>query len=194
VTEPLALIAIMRYLESKGKNNMLICSQDNPGVAFEEAVLVALTKLLCNGAKLTTIFRFAPPIPAWAHCSAQIVTRNSSGDFVDFDIITEQPVIPSAGVAFQAEKPEDVKTWLESGQTGWCLPGHFMGPDLLARIRLNTGEFILLAIQAKCNPEKGGSLQASTVVEAIESLYPEDWFSGTVCRYLLYDFSADIVR
>jgi hypothetical protein len=196
VTEPLALIVIMHYLESEGKTlhyNMLIRSQDNPGAAFEEAVLVALTKLLRNGIKLTTIFRFAHPIPPWAHCSAQIVTRNSSGDFVDFDIVTEQPVIPSAGVAFRAEEPEDVKAWLENGQTGWCLPGHSMGPDLLARIRLSTGKFILLAIQAKCNPGKRGALKTRTAVEAIESLCPEDWFSGTVCRYLLCDFSTDIV-
>jgi hypothetical protein len=143
---------------------------------------------------MTTIFRFEHPIPPWAHCSAQIVTRNSSGDFVDFDIITEQSVSPSASVAFHAEKPEDVEAWLESGQTGWCIPGPLMGPDLIARIRLSTGEFILLVIQAKCHTSKRGTLTPDTAAKAIRSLHPDNLFAGTVCRHLLYDFSTNFVH
>jgi hypothetical protein len=196
MTEPLVLVAIMHYLESEGKTlgyNILLRAQDNEGVAFKEAVLWALTKLLGNGTRMEDLFRFEYRMPAWEDCSARIVTRNPSGDFVDFDIITEGPVLSSAGLAYHAKEPEDVKTWLESGQTGWCLPGPLMGPDLLARIRLSTGEFVLLVIQAKYYSGEPAAHEPEAAAKVIRSLRPDNWFAGTVCRYLLCDFSADIV-
>jgi hypothetical protein len=197
VEEPLALVSIMRYFESRHltlDGNIRARLQDNQGTAFEEAALLAITKLLRDGEELRNIFQFHERTPSWARCAGQIVTRTSSGDYKPFDIIDDKPVLPSTGVAFYAEYPEDVKWWLESGETGWCVPGNRMGPDLMTWLRLSNGRLLLLVIQAKCHLAGNiDTLRASATAQAIRSLIPSGFFASLVCKPFLFSELALIL-
>jgi len=188
VEEPLALVSIVRYFESRHltlSGNIRKRLQDDKGTAFEELVLLAVTKLLRDGQRLKDVFKFHNQTPSWARCTAQIVTRTSSGDFEEFDIVDGRPLLPSRGVAFYAKGPDDVKRWLESGQTGWCLPGTLMGPDLMAWLRLSNGKALLLVIQAKCHfTGNKDTLSAENTADAIQSLIPSTFFASLVSRCL----------
>jgi hypothetical protein len=66
VEEPLALVSIMRYFERNGRTlymNMATRSKDDRGTVFEEAVLLAMTKLLQNRRRLGDILDFHGPLP-----------------------------------------------------------------------------------------------------------------------------------
>ena len=128
VEEPLALISIMRYFESnfhRLEASVRDRLQDNKWTEFEEAVLLVLTRLLQNERRLGNIFQFHGESPPWAHCTAQIVARKSSGDYEAFAI--DRPFIPTATFAFSASTPQDVEHWLQSGEAGWCIPGSSWG-------------------------------------------------------------------
>ncbi|PVF96380.1 hypothetical protein CPB86DRAFT_874942 [Serendipita vermifera] len=183
IVEPLAIISIIRYFESKGRTitrNILQSLQDNKGTAFEEAVLWAMTRLLRGQYRLTDILEFKGPAPDWASCTAQIVAR-SSNQFVDFDIITQQLDWSGNSIAIRAITVDQVTSWLKTGEAGWCLPGPLMGPDLMARVRLDNGKIILLVIQAKCH--MAGNVQttaAQVSTSAIESLISKTWYHSIV--------------
>jgi hypothetical protein len=189
VEEPLALVSIVRYFESQHltlSGNIRKRLQNDKGTAFEELVLLAITKLLRDGRRLKDVFQFHNQTPGWACCTARVVTRTSSGDFKDFDIVDgRQPLLPSHGVAVYAKGPDDVKRWLESGQAGWCLPGTLMGPDLMAWLRLSNGKALLLVIQAKCYfTGNKDTVSAEVTAKAIQSLIPRNFFASLVCRWL----------
>ncbi|CAG8615906.1 3695_t:CDS:2, partial [Acaulospora colombiana] len=187
IIEPLAIISLIRHFESKGKTltgNILANLQVNKGTAFEEVILWAMTRLLQNRIKLKDILEFKGPVPEWAHCTAQIISGSPNG-FVDFDIINEQPVSPGTGTAFYGDGVEWVKFWLEEGEAGWCLPDRYMGPDLMARVRLSNGEIMLLVIQVKCRRSGNVKTLAGDVTgDAIQSLIPHRWYCSTVCKTL----------
>lgn len=182
--EPLPLISIIRYFGSHRRtldHTLHKQFQDNQGVGFEETVLLAISKLLRNGKPLSEIFEFHPSTPGWAHSTAKIVTRTSSGDFVQFDLPDGESIAPSTGVAFHAETLDEVKNWLESGDTGWCIPGNLMGPDLMTWLRLSDGKLLLLVIQAKCYFSGNvDTLKAEDTAKALRSLIPDNFFAATV--------------
>jgi hypothetical protein len=188
VDEPLALVSILRYFE----NNDLTLSrkirgsiQEEKGKAFEELLLVAITKLLRNPQPLNDCVQFHPPVPDWALYTAQIVARNSSGGFEPFDIVDDKPSVPSHRIACRAESVGDVKRWLESGEAGWCIPGNLMGPDLMTRVRLSDGKVLLLVVQAKCFfSGNQHTVTAETTAKAIRSLIPDNFFASLVRRQL----------
>lgn len=189
VEEPLALMSILRYFEKEG------CTPDdfirdrmqvNKGLAFEEAVLLACTRLFRRGARLDQVFRFHGKTPRWARQSASIVTRANGDTLKDFDIPNGDPVVPSNGIAFIAHDPEDVKKWIKSMHTGWCLPGWCLpgqnaGPDLMAWLRLDDGRLLLLLFQAKCYLTGNlDTVPATVTAKAIRSLIPNELFSCLV--------------
>lgn len=188
IEEPLALVSIMRYLEKQGLTvggNIWSRFQADKGTAFEELVLLAVTKLLQDGMRLNDVFQFHSSTPDWAYRTAQVVARNSGGSFERFDIISGQPWSPPHGIAFHAKRRKDVKQWLESGQNGWCLPGTFMGPDLMVRLRLSDTKVVLLAIQAKCHfTGNKETVAANVTADAIQSLIPHNFFASQVRRQL----------
>ena len=143
VEEPLALIGILRYLEDNFHtlegNVTTTLRSDNQGLALEQAVLLALTKLLQNQGALKEIFAFHGQSPLWADQSAQIVACNSSGKFEAFSIVT--PTTPSSIVAFSAKTPDDVTHWLKSSDKGWCIPCSAMGPDLSPEFGSTMGRY-----------------------------------------------------
>ncbi|KAF8238002.1 hypothetical protein L208DRAFT_416279 [Tricholoma matsutake] len=181
VEEPLALMSVLRYFETEGltpdkfiRDRM----QVNKGVAFEEAVLLACTRLFRQGARLDQVFRFHGETPPWARQSASIVTRGNGDTLQDFDIPNGDPVVPSNGIAFIADDPEDVKKWIKSMHTGWCLPGQNAGPDLMAWLRLSDGRLLLLLFQAKCYLTGNlDTIAAAVLAKAIRSLIPNEIFS-----------------
>ena len=75
------------------------------------------------------------------------------------DIINGNPIQPSAGAIYHAKNLNNIKDWITSKWTTWCIPGPYMGrmslgPDLLAWLRLDDGKLLLLLIQAKCYLEE----------------------------------------
>jgi hypothetical protein len=188
VDEPLALISIVRYFERKDltlSSNIRWVMQENKGKAFEDLLLLAITKLLRDERPLMECFQFHPPIPDWAFCTAQIVARGSSGGFEPFDTLDGKLSVASHGIAFSAKTPAQVKGWLEHSQAGWCIPGHLMGPDLMVRLRLSNGKVLLLVIQAKCFfTGNQHTVSAETTAKAIRSLIPSQFFASLVRRQL----------
>ena len=188
IEEPLALLSIVRYFERKNITlglNIWRRLQDNKGKAFEELLLLAITKLLRDGRCLKDIFQFHSATPDWASCTAEIVTRNSSSEFEHFSLVDAKPLRLTHGLAFYAEGPDDVKLWLESGQAGWCLPGTLMGPDLMARLRLSDGKVVLLLVQSKCFfSGNTTTVTAAVTAKAIRSLIPTKFFGSLVRRRL----------
>ena len=188
VEEPLALISIMRHFESKFYSLEASVRygyglQDNKGTAFEDTVLLVLTRLLQNERELRHIFQFHGVSPSWARCKAQIVARKSSGDYEAFAI--DRPFIPTATFAFSAQSAQDVEHWLRSGEAGWCIPGNLMGPDLMARLRLSDGRILLLVIKAKCHSSGNiDTVCADVTAHAIRSLIPANFFRSVVCSHL----------
>ena len=198
VEEPLALVSIMRHFESNFytlEDSVRTHLQTNQGTAFEEVLLLALTRLLQRQQPLSNLFQFPDEeLPPWAQHKAQIVARNSSGEFHAFAI--ENPIQPATIFAFPAETPEEVTLWLQSGEAGWCLPGDFMGPDLMARLLLDNGKHLLLVIQAKCQSSgNNDTLRADVAADAIRSLTPANFFRSLVCNDLgiLWDPSLTAV-
>ena len=119
----------------------------------------------------------------WAHQRGYVVSRKGQELEVS-DIVNGNPVIPSAGVAYYAENPNDVKDWITSKQNIWCIPGRYMGPDLLAWLRLEDGKLLLLLIQAKCYLEGNiDTLVPRATSKAIQSLSTDKFYTASV-RYL----------
>jgi hypothetical protein len=179
IVEPLVIISSMRYLESKGRNHVndaLRTIQDNQGEGFEPAVLLGMTKLFQNRRPLREILIFKEVSPEWANCTAQLIRRSSAG-FQNFDW---DGSLPTTDLTHYAESIEEVTAWLESGTTAWCFPGKLMGPDIMARVMLSNGCFILLAIQAKCH--LSGNTSTVAAAKAIQSLNPKTWYSSSVCN------------
>ena len=184
VEEPLALMGILRYFEKHGlthDNFIRHRIQVDKGRAFEEAVLLACTRLFRQGAQLDQVFRFHGETPSWARQSASIVTRGYGGVLQDFDMPNGVPVVPCNGIASVAEDPEDLKKWIESMRTGWCLPGPIAGPDLMAWLRLNDKRLLLLLFQTKCYLSGNfDTITAAVTADAIRSLIPNNFFSSLV--------------
>ena len=182
------LLSIIHYFETNFhtlEHSILGRFQDDQGTALEEAVLLGLTRLLQNERQLGDIFEFYGELPPWANCKAQIVAQNPSGGYEAFSI--DRPVIPTAIFACSAETPEEVTRWLQSGETGWCIPGRLMGPDLMARLRLSDGNFLLLVVQAKYRSTGNiDTISANVAAHAIRSLDPKEFFGSLVlvCDHL----------
>ena len=195
IEEPRALISIMHYFECNSRTLESHARRRFRGMASEEAVLLAMTRLLQNQRQLRSIFEFHGESPSWAGCTAQIVARKSSGSFEAFSI--DHPTIMRSTFTFSAKSPEDVKCWLESGEAGWCIPSNLMGPDLMTRLRLSNGRLLVLVIQAKRhsvgNVDTGS---ADVSAAAIRSLIPSRFFHSLVRNQLgiLLDFSLTVVR
>ena len=187
VDEPLALLSVTRYFETHSytlTGNVRQKLQSNKGAAFEEAVLLAMTRLLQGQNRLRDILEFNHETPPWANCTAKIVARNSSGEFEAFAI--EGSFNPRSTFAFSAKSPEDVASWLESGVAGWCIPDIQMGPDLMARLQLDDGQLLLLIVQAKCYFSGNiDTLKAEVSAKAIESLIPERFYKSIVRNQLI---------
>ena len=181
VEEPLAIISIIQYFRSKGhtlEGSIRDRLQDKQGMALEEAVLLALTRLLQGKRMLKSIFEFCRPSPPWARCEAQIVARGTSGKFQPFSI--DDPSSISSALACNAQTMEDVAHWLREGKEAWCIPGNLMGPDLMARVKLDNGKFLLLVIQGKCHTTGSEHLRATVAADAIRSLDPSRYFWSVV--------------
>jgi hypothetical protein len=183
IEEPLAIISIMRYLESKGRShvsNALRTIQDNQGEGFEPAVLLGMTKLLQNRKPLREIVNFKEISPEWANCTAQLVRRSSTG-FQNFDW---DGSLPTTDLTHCAESIEEVTAWLESGKTAWCFPGKLMGPDIMVRVMLSNGCLVLLVIQVKCHLSGNtNTVTAGNAAKAIRSLNLKNWYSSLVCSF-----------
>jgi hypothetical protein len=125
--------------------------QSVKGLAFEEAMLLSCTRLFHLGAPLSDVFQFYRKVPEWANQKARIVSRKGQELEVS-DIANGNPILPSTGVTY-AKDLSNVKEWIESKQSAWCIPGELMGPDLMAWLQLEDGKLLLLLIQAKCHLE-----------------------------------------
>jgi hypothetical protein len=187
IEEPLALLGIEHHFNSVGRSiEATIGShlQVNQGYAFEEVVLLAVTRLL-PGNKLGNIFDFHGEKPQWADCSANIFTTSPNSDaLLPFSI--DNPFDAASIVAYSAKTPEAVKHWLEAGREGWCIPHKNMGPDLMARLELSNGRRLLLVIQAKCHIHGNKeTLTAGVTAHAINTLIPRDFFQPNVrCKLI----------
>jgi hypothetical protein len=114
-------------------------------------------------------------VPDWAHQRAYIVSRKGQ-ELEISDIINENPVLPSAGVAYYAKNLNDVKDWIISKRSTWCIPGRYMGPDLMVWLRLEDGKLLLLLIKAKGYLE-GNIDRLVPKAKAIQYLNTDNFYS-----------------
>jgi hypothetical protein len=184
VEEPIALMSILRYFEKEGytfDNDVRERMQSAKGQAFEEAVLLSCTKLFRQGAHLDQVFQFHGTTSEWACQTASIVTK-LNGTYKAFDIPNENPEVISASMPYITQDLKDVEHWMKSVHAGWCLLGPFMGPDLMAQLRLNYGQLLLVLIQAKCHLNGNLNTTAADVTaKAIRSVSPGNVFSELIC-------------
>jgi hypothetical protein len=168
IEEPIALMSILRHFENKGvslEGNIRMCMQSAQGPAFEEAVLLSCTALFRRGTRVDEVFRFHGKTPEWACQEATI-----------YDIPKENPVTPSTNVIYSAPNPKAVEKWNKLMDTGWCVPGNNMGPDLMAWLRLKDGRMLLVVFQAKCRLTR--NILTDVMADAIQSLIPGRFFSS----------------
>ena len=192
IKEPLALVSITRYLKTHENSvdehvrDALQESLDNSGKGpgFKIAIILALMRLLQDGNKtLQDILQFHGDKPSWADKTVWIVAQTSAGDFQPFSRITDNPVLPSCGVTSHARDLQTVHDWVQRGGPGWCIPGVFMGPDLLVWVRLCDEKILLLAIQATCYFTGNiTTLTLSTAIDAIRSITPCNFWQSLVCK------------
>jgi hypothetical protein len=187
IGEPLALLGITNYLQSKGLTLFSHIQRElssNQGGGFEEVLVFAITELFQGQHDLKFAFHFLET-PSWACSKVQIVARSASGTFEAFK--GDQLRKPLMEVVFYASTFEDVKDWLEFGGAPWCRPGPSMGPDLLTRVKLDDEKVLLLVIQAKCHLSgntsgKFDTLTARHTARAIRSVTPGNFFDSEVCK------------
>ena len=123
--------------------------QSTKGSAFKEAILLSCTRVFQAWPCLTNVLLFHEKVLDWAHQRACIVSRVGQGLEVS-DIVNRNPILPSAGVTYYGKDPDDIKGWITSKRSMWCIPGQLMGLDLMVWLRLDDGKLLLLLIQAKC--------------------------------------------
>ena len=124
VAEPMALVGILHFFAQKGPTmnaDIRRRMQGSKGLAFEEAVLLSLTRLFRDGKPLSDVFKFVGKesdpeknVPDWAHQKGYTVSQTSEKELVVVDIVNENSVIPSAGVTCFAKHPDDVRDWITS--------------------------------------------------------------------------------
>ncbi|KAG8817621.1 hypothetical protein FRC19_011261 [Serendipita sp. 401] len=186
IKEPLALVSILRHFQLKDitlVGNMRRSLQVNPGGTFEEITLYAITRQLRNWRPLNEVFSFLDGTSGLASKQGRLVARTPNGEFRPFDLVSGQPIIPSCGVAATASTAKEVKGWIDNGTEGWCLPGIFMGPDLLTWIELEDGKRILLAIQAKYYPSASKNLSAAVTASALHTINPNFYYAEIIRRH-----------
>ena len=203
IKEPLTLVSIMRYLDSQrhtlgrfiydGIRQGL--HESRKGIPLEQAVLIAITRLLRDGKKaLKDVFQFHGSAPSWAERPAQLVAQVSTGNYQPFDLITGDPPRVCDRVSCRAMQPEDVRKWLADGGAGWCIPGEKMGPDLMTWVRLGGEEVLLLVIQAKCHLNRNlATITSGAAANASRSLNPGEFFRSLVCKLLLASVFASLL-
>jgi hypothetical protein len=184
ICEPLALVSCVRWFQGQEEHalgdsiRMRLAASDSRGAAFEELMILYITKTFRQPTRLDAAFDFHGTMPSWASQSAQLVCRVDENEFQPVDLDT------ATGMTYYASNGAEVMKWLKDSNAGWCLPGNLLGPDLLVRLQLSSGERILLVAQHKL-PFPGNtdsdSLDAETATSAVTSLTSDHWFKNAVC-------------
>jgi hypothetical protein len=187
ISEPLALVSLVRWFQKQkgfGLENGIrvrLADPDSRGFAFEELMVVYITKKFRHPARLDEVFEFYGTPPAWASQSVQLVHRVGQNNFEPVDLDTQQPVTPGTGVAHYASNVSEVIQWLTESTLGWCLPGILFGPDLMGWMSSNSGDPLLVLFQDKSflygNKD---SVEAKTAAKALRSLTSSNWFKQAV--------------
>jgi hypothetical protein len=187
IREPLALVSLVRWFQKQegfrleNSIRMRLADPDSCGSAFEELIVLYITKQFRHPVRIDEVFKFHGTRPAWASHAAQLVRRIGENQFEPVDLDTQQPVTPGTGVAYYASTVEEVIQWITQSTTGWCLPGDLFGPDLLAWMLLSSGEVVLLMVQDKSYLSGNkDSVAAKTATAAVRSLTPGHWFKKAV--------------
>jgi len=188
ICEPLVLVSCVRWFQGQKEhtlgNSMRLAASDSRGAAFEELMILYITKTFRQPTRLDAAFDFHGTMPSWASQSAQLVCRVDENEFQPADLDTQRPVIPGTGMSYYASNGAEVIKWLRDSNAGWCLPGNLLGPDLLVRLQLSSGERILLVAQHEsCSSGNtdSDSLDAETATSAVTSLTYDHWFKNAVC-------------
>ena len=194
IDEPLALFSLLRWFETQEGFQLAnglkqrLGDQEQRGLAFEELVILYITKIFRNPVRLDQVFEFHSSPPTWASEPAQLVHRVGTNKFEPVDLDSQSPHTPATGVTCYAEKAKDVICWLTESRLGWCCPSNSFGPDLLMWLRFSSGEVRLVMIQNKSYFSGNvDSLKANVVADALDSLTPGHWFKSLVstCSLML---------
>jgi hypothetical protein len=188
ISEPLALVSLVKWFQGQGGFRLesgirvRLADPDSRGSAFEELMVLYITKQFRHLTRIDSIFEFHGTKPAWVSQTAQLVHRVNGNEFEPVDLDTQQPFTPCTGVTYYASTVEEVIQWLTKSAAGWCLPGDLFGPDFLAWILLSSGEQALVMGQDKyCLSGNVDSVTAETSTKAVRSLTPGHWFKKAVC-------------
>jgi hypothetical protein len=188
--ELVAHISILCHFKKEGytlDNNVQAHMQCAQGHALEEAILLSCTKLFQQGVHLDQVFQFHGEMPEWAYQGALIMTQLNGGTLKVFDIPNENPVVPSADLAYFAQGSKDVEHWIKSKDAGWCLPSSYMGPNLMVWLCLDDEQLLLVLFQVKCYLNGNiHTIPAKITVGAIQSLSPKNILSKLVLFFFFF--------
>ena len=135
----------MKWLETQGldlesNSRLRLGTQE---LAFEEAVMLYLLRILRHPTPLSTVFDFRGARPDWADVPAQIVGRLGGNDVIVGETIEN----PGLGVVHYAESIQDIVDWIENldSAPAVLVPHRNFGPDFVIRCKVNSIVVILLA-------------------------------------------------
>ena len=188
IIEPLAFLSVMTWLKTH-RNQQLEASirlrtgdGHSRGYAFEEAMVLYLLRKLRYSAPLYTIFDFHPKhTPSWANEEAHIVAR-LNGVNVPADVIGEVPQNPGLGVVHYAGTIEDVICWIETldPAPAILIASDLFGADILIRVKLSSRIVILMGQFKSYTNGNKGTIDTTTLINALNSLHPDHWFKKSV--------------
>ena len=189
VDEPLVILAATHmFMGEKGfslEDYIRTAINHNQGIGLEQCIAYYLTCAFDGQRKLCDIFDFgSDDVPEWAKQPAELVAVDwDEGDakVTHFDLsdFLGSPTL----IGTKCNTIEETLNWFRNRTSAMCFPDNNMGPDIVAFVRLLTGQKLALAIQCKCMLK--ATLSSSERDSTILSVHPSNFYDGKVCYLIL---------
>ncbi|TCD67476.1 hypothetical protein EIP91_012337 [Steccherinum ochraceum] len=188
ITEPLPLLALQRWIQGKGYEQLAIhlgsrvAVKDSRSVTLEVVVALHLLTVMNMTTPLKTLFNFVEPVPEWASSGAVILAwhAGTSPSEESYSSAAQHPWTgESTSNPTFALRPmgsgahQESLDWLQNPKGIPFLLPSGCGPDLMALARLHNGDVIWLAVQVK---NHASDLSPERLKSAISSITPKKFF------------------
>ncbi|KAJ7217646.1 hypothetical protein B0H12DRAFT_330639 [Mycena haematopus] len=170
--EPIALAGVAAWMtrappaeerirERTGLGTISLPSNDPPPTAKAFAACLAFyfSRAFDSKRKLSDIFKFPAPVPAWAKKPATLVELHTEAAKVRYSVIPGDDTIV-APLATSATSLEEVLSWMEHAhRTPFCIPqAEGSTFDLLFVLKLANGTYIWVIMRVDPTASDGGDL------------------------------------